>query len=425
MARPGVGGRFPTLTIARPLHKDYLNMAPTGKILRLAAVFACVLILGSCGKGKPFGGNGRTDLFSLPYGSGENQAETGPEGLDIFMREGIFHVSVSGGRKIMRLSSYGDLLALLYDPETNPAPLMLETPSSPENGTGAGSAISESRYAIPENLVSPGTIAADAAQTVYVADRAAKDSKGWVVRRFGKRGADLGDLGQEGEGGSPFPFIRRLFVLDDGSLVVFSISKDDNLVHRFDREGLLLSALKIGRSMLPVPAVLKGLDQPENGSRMFANLEDIAVLGADEYSLVLKTDYYRETFDPQSGAVSETELPGSWAHIVDGSTGRMLGSFALPGGDSGDKGFQLIGTAEKRIYFLEDENAPPAPGGEKGPKAVGLLALDGKGKTRAKARLELPGDSGEIVSMKVSGQGYVYALLKGAEGLRAVWWLIK
>ncbi len=73
-----------------------------------------------------------TELFSLSMGKMEDQ-------IDLFqfenamvertnsvtMRDGWFYVANASAGKIMVFSSYGDLIFLLYNPQTNPAPTIL------------------------------------------------------------------------------------------------------------------------------------------------------------------------------------------------------------------------------------------------------------------------------------------------------------
>lgn len=48
---------------------------------------------------------------------------TGAVNTAIAMRDGFFYVSNGESQKILELNSYGDLLTLYHNPETNPAPL--------------------------------------------------------------------------------------------------------------------------------------------------------------------------------------------------------------------------------------------------------------------------------------------------------------
>jgi len=75
----------------------------------------------------------RQNLFRLDIGKLENQIDL--FGLDqspvmlktrIAMRDGIFYISDSKAQKVMKFTSYGDLLSMIYNQETNPPPFTLK-----------------------------------------------------------------------------------------------------------------------------------------------------------------------------------------------------------------------------------------------------------------------------------------------------------
>ncbi|MCE1195399.1 hypothetical protein LWX53_02735, partial [bacterium] len=235
-------------------------LVPGAAVLALAVALAA-----SCGSPRRVRNIVRTDLFSLSYGVAENQvalASGGEERFDVVMREGIFHILDGTGRKVMKLSSYGDLLALLYDPTVSPEPRLARA-----GAEGAGEApAAQGRYAAPVSFRSPGRLAVDSSQTIYVADRmdaAARtydrQTDSWCdgcVRRFGAQGAELPPLGQEGPGGTPFPTILSVDAMENDTLAVVSASESVVLVHHFGKAGNLLSVLRLARDSLPLPETL-------------------------------------------------------------------------------------------------------------------------------------------------------------------------
>ena len=75
-----------------------------------------------------------SELFSIPLGKLENQIDlfsssggTTEKETHIFMRDGWFYVANGNSGKVMVFSSYGDLIFLLYNPLTNPAPVLLNS----------------------------------------------------------------------------------------------------------------------------------------------------------------------------------------------------------------------------------------------------------------------------------------------------------
>ena len=70
-----------------------------------------------------------SELFSLSMGKMEDQIDLFQfenamveRANSITMRDGWFYVANGSAGKIMVFSSYGDLIFLLYNPQTNPAP---------------------------------------------------------------------------------------------------------------------------------------------------------------------------------------------------------------------------------------------------------------------------------------------------------------
>ena len=86
-------------------------------------------------------------MFSIPLGKLENQIDlfsssggTTERETHIFMRDGWFYVANGNSGKVMVFSSYGDLIFLLYNPVTNPAPVLLNSvaPAAAAASPGAG-----------------------------------------------------------------------------------------------------------------------------------------------------------------------------------------------------------------------------------------------------------------------------------------------
>ena len=86
----------------------------------------------------------REDLFTISYGKFEDQlifdnmeylGEVKPATL--YMQDGFFYILSSVSKKVMQFNSYGDLLGIYYNPDTNPAPVFLgeDNNSSPDAGS--------------------------------------------------------------------------------------------------------------------------------------------------------------------------------------------------------------------------------------------------------------------------------------------------
>ena len=390
-----------------------------------AAMLLAAVLLASCGPSRRVRNIVRTDLFSLSYGVAENQAALasgGAERFDVVMREGIFHILNGTGRKVMKLSSYGDLLALLYDPAVSPEPRLDKTDAQRAEGAQAA----QGRYAAPVSFLAPSRIAVDSAQTIYVADRMAPSARvfdqqtgSWCdgsVRRFGTQGAELAPLGQEGPGGTPFPTILSVDAMENETLSILSASESFVLVYHFGKAGNLLSVLRLARESLPVPESLGGTSAAKPGKRIHANIDGIQATsqGAD-FEVALKLDYYREGLSAGGEVSTGIEYVGSWIYRLDGQSGAEKGRIALaPGGGDADIP-QLIGISGGVYYFLYG-------GEDRGAESLMLQLTDEMGKAQARYRMELPDGTREVMALKVSAKGQVYALLGAGDAIKAVWW---
>jgi len=409
------------------------------------------LLLAACAPASQAGSVQRRDLFSIGYGMSENQIDLstqGRDGIDLTMSKGIFHMLDGSGRKVMRLSSYGDLLALLYDPSISPVPNIVEPlalagiDTAGEEGRAAG------RYAVPVTFTQPRAMAVGLDQTIYVADKVAQASAriydtqlasycDRIIRRFGTMGQEKAYLGQEGPGGSPFPAVMAMDVFDDNTLGIISVTESAFLVYHFGKEGNLLSSLRIGQDALPLPVELsenegeslggEGTEGTGISSRIHANLDSMMMAsGGESFRIVLKLDYYREYYDSASLAISRNEYAGSWIFTMDGWTGRIESSLSIAAGGEEVPVPELIGQNSGLYYLLYSVSDRVAENSEAGTTQTGkswmIQLMDDKGKVHNRARIDPPEGVREMITIRVSEEGQVYALLKMDEKVQISMW---
>lgn len=396
------------------------SLIPPAVVMVLAAA-----LVASCDSQRRVRNIVRTDLFSLGYGVAENQvalASGGEERFDIVMREGIFHILNGTGRKVMKLSSYGDLLALLYDPTVFPEPNLVKT----DTQGVAGTSTAQGRYAARVAFRSPGRIAVDSSQTIYVADRMSamarvydRQTGSWCdgyVRRFGAQGRELPFLGQEGPGGTPFPTVLSIDVMVDDTLTVVAASETVVLVYHFAKAGNLLSVLRLARDSLPIPESLQKATAATPSRRVHASIDSVlgTSRGAD-FGIALKIDYYREDFTAGSEVSAGTEYVGSWIYGLDGQSGAEKTMVSLSPVDNGMDIPQLVGVSDGVFYLLYG-------GRDYGVESYMLQLTDSKGKVQSRYRIEFPEGAREVISLKVSANGQVYAILGASDSIKVVWW---
>jgi hypothetical protein len=270
----------------------------------------------------------REDLFDLAIGRMEDQIDLynleGSRSIrktSVAMQDGLLYISDGNGEKIVRYNSYGDLLFMIYNEESNPLPITLRT------NFGDNDAITRWAFAYP--LQGPGEIAVDSRKHIYVEDRLPSDRHGFdaenqvilnsMVLHFDADGRFIEYLGQEGIGGTPFPRIEEISATLQDELVVTCRLPLGWNVYWFDADGTLLYLIRVENGALPVPpdkdAVIPSLD---------------SILAApDERRLYLKIDYYHDIFD-ESGMMAGTEPDSSMIWIMDAETGVYIETLDIP-----------------------------------------------------------------------------------------------
>jgi hypothetical protein len=393
-----------------------------------AILLAATLIL-SCSREGEGIAVGRQKLFSLEYGSGENQLDFSASMRSgeafktrITMREGIFLVSNGSGAKISRFSSFGDILSMIYNPERAEKPSFLSAidsrakPESVEIGVG--------RFAAAYPLSKNGELALDSAQNLYVEDRTEEtervrdpktaDILDRIVLKFDRAGRILGHLGQEGMGGTPFHPITAIHVNEQDDCIVLSASEEEWFAHWFDKRGVLVKSLRIRRDALPLPA---------GSVDLIASLDDMAP-DIKERTLILKIDYYAPLKDKVTGMSIGLEYRSSWLHALrleDAST-----AFRIEIPSSGGQGSGLVRN--------RSAETPPIPAflGLAG-NDIFLMSILSDGTTRISALnrssrslirydLSIQPEEMRYASFFISREGILCALLCQDYRADVVWW---
>lgn len=344
----------------------------------------------------------REDLFELDFGDFQTQITAqgiSAPVMDLAMSQGIFTLLDGSGKKATRFTSFGDVLSIVAPPDSP----WLESPTLVSSGDGDVLYVADrqSREATP------------------VVDKFSGTSADWVVRKFSSDGTYRGFIGQEGSGGTPFPRISSLEVLQDSSLVVLSSSGRSWLINRFGRSDSLLSSLRISESSLPVPGSLTR-GAPES-RQIYADVEQIVprLKGAD-YLIYLKMDYYGNQDAPRESeagmAVSgpEVEFLGSWIFTVDGTSGKYLESEEIFSPGMRGEVPELIGTRGES-FFLLSYLPPPGLRWE-------LILADRSGGVQARYELKAPADALAAPVLKLSPEGQLYGLSLGDRKARVFWW---
>lgn len=366
----------------------------------------------------------KKELFHLSMGKAEDQIDLiqlpgmpFKERSRIVMKNGLFYISNGNTGKVMEFNSYGDILTLYYNPEKNPPPLLLDT------GTKRSEVSNRKAFRYSFNHIGEIEVASNGELLVddeVPGNRVEYDEESGsvlnrIVFRFSKQGELYGFLGQEGLGGTPFPYIERLAINDAGDIIVFSRTVKTRIVYWFTGKGTLLYTITFPLAALP------GIE----GKPSIPFLDSINVSRTDR-TLFLKIDYYtpisngEDTAAAESGEYIESRV---WKFSV--SENRYTGSIIIPGVAKnvyGDKAktktdddyiYSFLGSDKfGRFFFLVHLDM----------NQFQLLVLSRDGTVISKNRISMDDNDISYSSFYLTDEGLLTAMLAKEDRVDIVWW---
>ena len=390
------------------------------KVLCICLCAIVSLCAVSCGK-ETTGNLEREHLFSIKYGNFEDQ-------LDLFqlaspyirpdsqlaMDDGIFYLSNSSAGKIMRLTSFGDLLALYYNPEKNPQPTFVDVDQTDKITT---------RMAVPYPLNHPTYLVVTPSKHLFSVDTVNEERIEYdqtenlalrdTVIHFNEAGEFVDTVGQEGAGGTPFPPIEGLYTDSNGGLIVVCRTATGIRVYWYDNTGSLLYKIPIAFSGLPSPYT--------NEVKGFSSL-DKAVPDFTAKKLYIKVDYYREDIDAETNVSAGISYDKSCLYTFNIEERRYERTIDIvPYEDTEDtttgvrhvkKVYGLLGVTANNWCFLTT------------PRSDGyMLELIDLHSNKIYTRI-LSVSAEELVynAFNLSSDGILSALLAGDTQAEIVWW---
>lgn len=387
-----------------------------------AAALLVVLLLVSCGgsKNEIFK---REDLFPLKLGKMEdylsffiidNHYSGGI--IDFIMKDGLFYISNQDGNKVMKFNSYGDIISIIYNEEKNPVPVVLKRVS--------GDTVTN-RLAYPYPFIRPGHIAVGSEKEILVQDevpreRSIQDEKrqsifDQVLLRFDSNGKLKDYLGQEGIGGTPFPYIERIQVNAEGDIIVFTRTINSWVVYWYDKEGRPLYTVNVEKSLLP---------QPKSEHRLIPSLEAMYA-DPQEKILYIKLDYYADSVDPSSQFRYGIIFQSSYLYSFDIRSETYANGFEIPSIYKSPEGLAII--SEKKEKSVTEFLGAAAGGflfmiSPVGVSQYSLLILDKKGKVEESLLLQMKDDEQIFREFYLDPSGILCAMLCEENGAKMVWW---
>ncbi len=366
----------------------------------------------------------RKDLFSLKYGKLENQIDlfqipgrTYQSGTAVFMRGGLFYLTDGNSRKLMEFTSYGDLIFMLYNPSSNPRPTLLNTDVGDREKT--------TKQAVAFDFNSPGKTVVSSFNDIYMIDRVGDErsirdkKRGVVLNRillhFNKKGEFLNFIGQEGIGGSPFPYIDGLYITKYDQLIVITRTPKAWEIFWFKPDGEILHHVSIDVS------TFSSLIDKE----MSISIERIIPDRVLE-KIYISVSVFKDIIDPATRVKSTVKRIGGRIYQFDMRANKLGGYLEIPedkvqkpSESNGEieqamlPSYELFGITEDHFYYLlryESNNR------------TRLLILNSNGKVMTE-RTMLTGDSSLIYRyLSMDASGIVYGMLANDERARIVWW---
>jgi hypothetical protein len=385
------------------------------RVLFLLSIF---LLLASCSR-TVAPSLDRDDLFSLSYGKLEDQVELFMDGSAVrrktrlVMSNGLFYVSSGYGNRVMEFTSFGDLLSLHFNPSQNPRPVMLDIEGE--------DALVTNRRAYPHSFNEVGEIAVTRDNRLLIEDRVPDRTAVFdeelgvflnrIVVRLDDEGRQIDYLGQEGVGGSFFPFIQDIHVTMRDEIVVLAAAPPVLRVYWYDADGTLLRRIDISDDRLPLPVELASSPVLES---VFPDQE-------------LRRLYLKINYTPETPASAESGSAGRllsriyWIDIDDGTyqgfvdVPRNVKSDALLGGLGEEQEFyyELIGTAPREhLFLLSQESTTESQ----------LLILRTNGQVVRRRTLNIDYEEIVLRDLHLSHTGILSALLATRDDVDVAWW---
>jgi hypothetical protein len=390
-------------------------------VIRAAATIF-VIVFSSCAPGV-LEELTREELFSLQIGKMDNQIDlfqvggvAAAEKNNIYMRDGLFYVANGNSSKIMELSSYGDLIFLLYNPIENPPPTSFDTAPAGEQSESAR--LSTTRLAVTYPLRRIGELVVDSGKRIYVEDAVGEERQvrdkdlnvllDRIILRFDRHGQLIDFLGQEGVGGTPFPYVDGLYITDKDDLVVICRTPKYWHVYWYSPEGFLLYQVDIDQDHLP-----------EYEGETVTTLGRIVPDRGDPLLYVMIYAYRETTGDEETDSYSTriyslSLLSGRYEGYVEvPRNGIRIERIGTQEVEVPAPSFELLGVSSGDTFFLlrrEEANL------------FQLLILNREGDEVTRRSLVMEDSELFYKDVRLSPGGIIYALLGEEFQARIVWW---
>lgn len=383
---------------------------------------SAALSLVSCSKGGQLHSVSENDLFTINYGNFEDElnlfdlAKTGSIRTYMTMRDGFFYIANGESKKILEMNSYGDLLSLYYNDEVL------------KNVAFAGkNSINSTKKAVSYPFNTLGPLAVDSRKYIYAVDtlpveRQEHDAENrlllsFVVLRFDSTGKFIDYLGQQGPGGTPFPFVKNIYTTKENELVVVCTTNEGLTAYWFGSNGFLLYTVPVSKETVPL---VKREDSSQEVPS-YISIENI-VPDCFEHKLYVKVDYYSASLDSALKVQSGIDYMTTLLCPLDVTTARYDEPFEIPGYE-----YSVTENLTKEIYNLPFDFLGVTENGwfffiVPGEEGFVVQMVQPDGQRIVKRSLAVDHSKNLYYTLSLSGNGIISGLFVQNEKAKALWW---
>jgi len=399
--------------------RNKLQLPVTYALVFIAAALA---ITTGCAKSKVVASLEKDTLFSLKLGNFEDQinlfdlASVGEISTAIEMKDGFFYIANGESKKIMETNSYGDLLSLYYNADTNPTPSFMQ-----DKAKTAGS--TQKSIVYPFNDIS--FISVDNRKYLYVVDRMpverqevdsdTKQVLSQIVLRFDSDGNFIDYLGRQGPGGTPFPYVKNIYTNDDNELIVICRVKDGFVAYWYATTGYLMYTIPFTDKDVPDPY------KDKQDIDAWSKIENI-IPDHSGRMLYVKVDYYKSYVDEASKVQSGIDYMQTLLYPLNIEDGSYEKPITIPAytlqitqgfsTENHEIPYDFLGVTDSGWFFfiISTENG------------FIVQMVQPNGQKILKRTLSVDHTVNMFYTFSLSDTGILSALFAQKDGASVVWW---
>ncbi len=294
----------------------------------LILILSAVFMLNGCNGRKGTESMSEDLLFSLNYGNFADEIspsdlnKVGAVRYGIAMQDGFFYIVDGCSNKILEMNSYGDLLTLFYNEDSELSSILKKSESSADSFTW------EITFPFDFN----GPVAVDSSKTIYAVcnlpdARKELTEEGLlctqVIMRMTRDGSSIDYIGIQGPGGSPYPNVKNIYITKSDELVVVCNTNTGIVVYWYSKEGFLKNTIPVSLKNIPM------IKAASAESEVYLTLDNIIPDPVD-YKIYIKADYYNSYIDEDSRIQSGINFVQTLLYPMNCDTGVYDEPVSIP-----------------------------------------------------------------------------------------------